>query len=428
MPLSAQIQVHKARERDAISIPFEFFIDSRGSVKFDKAINRGLVEVRQGLTGLVLKIGGVVGRLPLNEKHALDISPKFSMGNLSRIIALSDHTFSKQAEISRLYEITEPDGFLPELLLKSFCRALLHTQIEGRHRQYQKRTAMTSIRPRVNFQKSAQTLWSKGQMTNAVTDQFWFSDDNVENQILKHGCLIGHALCKSDHNLSKERNVFGRTLAEFKSVSLNSAQQLLSAYDPSFSTLPSFKTEHRKAVQIAIELIKRSGISYERFDSGLELPSFLIELDTVFESYVRNTLRSGLRALDTTISVGDGNLSQWQKPLFDDTNRGLAKPDILIKRSGAEAPLLVGDVKYKRDDKIGAADRYQVISHALAHRCGTALIVSPARHNQASSMIRFGKIGGEENGIDLYHFTMNMSAKLEDAELEFVQQIHALII
>jgi 5-methylcytosine-specific restriction enzyme subunit McrC len=191
--------------------------------------------------------------------------------------------------------------------------------------------------------------------------------------------------------------------------------------------LPSFKTEHHKAVEIAIELIKRSGISYDRFDFGLELPSFLIELDTVFESYVRNTIRSGLRELNTSLSVGDGNLSQWQKPLFDDTNRGLAKPDLLIKKSGAERPILVGDVKYKRDDKIGAADRYQVISHALAHQCALALIVSPARHNETSSMVRFGKIGGEHNGIDLYHFTMSMSSRLEDAEQLLVNEVHALL-
>ena len=90
--------------------------------------------------------------------------------------------------------------------------------------------------------------------------------------------------------------------------------------------------------------------------------------------------------------------------------------------------MIVGDVKYKRDDKIGAADRYQVISHALAHRCETALIVSPARHNEASSLTRFGKIGGEENGINLYHFTMSMSSKLEDAEKHLVNEVHALVL
>lgn len=406
----AKVIVLAGEERNSIKVPLDVFVNDDGSLKFHQTLDRGLIEVRQGRDGLELKIGGIVGRLPITKTHVIDISPKFSMGNLSRLMAISDETLSRRSDVERLYSKSSPNGFLPELLIRSLANYLQKASQEGLHRQYLKHVSGTSVRPKINFNKSAQIYWSRGKPTEAITEQFHFSFDNIENQILKSACYLALALTKPTTSMADEKMVFADTLRSLEQVSTVYAHTLLDFYNGSRSSIPSFKTNLQKSVDIAAELLKRSGILYDRFDGSISLPSYLINLEDAFESYVRNVLRTGLSKKSNKYQIGNGNQSKWQKPLFDDNSSSKAQPDIILQVEGDAAPKIICDVKYKR--KVGVEDRYQIIAHALSYRCKIAIIVTPATPGQPSQLVRIGKLGPTHNEIEVFEHRMDLSGQM----------------
>jgi len=413
-------EIVKSKERSSLEVSLNALVDANGKLKLLENVNRGQVEIRQGSNGLVIKIGGIVGRLPVTETLAIDISPKFSMSNLARLMAVSDENYKNLVEIERLYGVSNPDGFLPEILLRTFADYLTKAEGEGRHKEYQLETVGSSVRPKLNFQKSFQTFWAKGKLSHAVIERFEFTQDNIENRILKLGCKIALSLSEAGGDLSLERSTFANALRSMARIS-EIKNRVTIANLPQVSSIPSFKVHYRKSVEIAFELISKSGLVFENTDSGLSLPSYLINLDNAFESYIRNVLRDKLRAVNSDFQVGDGNVHRWKKKLFDDNDAHDAKPDVLIYQKGSSVPKIVGDVKYK--ESISAGDRYQIISHALSYQAKRAIIVSPAKGNSTSSFGRVGRIGPPMHEIEMYHYQINLEGDLAIEETKMCDEI-----
>jgi len=423
---SRAITVLQGKERSSIKVPFRQIIDANGKVKIDSNINRGLIEIRQSGQGdIVLKIGGVVGRLPINSNMAIDISPKFPMGNLARLMSLSDDYLSKRMDIWRSYEVTKSDGYLPELLLKNLAEYLKRAHIEGTHREYVKQSVEGSLRPRINFTKSSQRFWAKGQMTKAVSDQFQFTRNNLVNQILSEACKTSISLSRDIPGLHSETKTFVQFLAGMPKFKQISHAALIDRHQEAISTVPSFKPSLAKAIEISIEILKRSGVSYLVGKQGIELPSYLINLETAFESYCRNILSKGLRAADSKIIVGDGNRKPWIKKLFNGEGANEAKPDLVITYGEDRSPTVIGDVKYKRDIKV--EDRYQIIAHALSYNVDTAFLCCPAGHNQEAGLVKTGEIGNEASLISLYEYRFDLQSSLEAEEKAFVSAVFSLL-
>jgi 5-methylcytosine-specific restriction enzyme subunit McrC len=144
----------------------------------------------------------------------------------------------------------------------------------------------------------------------------------------------------------------------------------------------------------------------------------LINLDRVFESYIRNVLRSRLRALRAAFTVQDGNLKGFTKALLNDSERFVVMPDILVFGDGEVAPRMVADVKYKTRPK--EEDRYQIIAHSLSHHCRKAMLIYPKRPGGPSGLIRLGNIGPPSFSIDLFEYHFELDGVLEDNENQLV--------
>ena len=158
---------------------------------------------------------------------------------------------------------------------------------------------------------------------------------------------------------------------------------------------------------------------------GIELPSYLINLETAFESYCRNILSKGLRAADPKIIVGDGNRKPWIKKLFNGPSANEAKPDLVITYGDDKKPVLIGDVKYKREIKV--EDRYQVIAHALSYNVDVAFLCCPASYKQETGLSKIGEIGHGPSKITLYEYRFDLQSLLETEEAAFVSAVKSLI-
>jgi 5-methylcytosine-specific restriction enzyme subunit McrC len=413
------VRIINAQERSSLEIPHEYLFDDQGRLKLiPDATDRSLVQVTQGREHMVLQIGGVIGRLPVTESLALDISPKFSISNLARLLALSDQSLDRKVGVDRLYDFTEWTGYLPELLLRSFATELRAMRQEGSHRNYKRVSREDIPKPKLNFRRSEQQFWGRGIPTRAVVEGFDFTLDNPTNRILKAALRRAIPLASGQGSLAEELTVFAESIRSYGLVSDAPRSSIERSFSDALAELPRFKFHHSRAIWIARELIIRSSVVLDFADRRLSLPSYLINLDRVFESYIRNVLRSRLRALRAAFTVQDGNLKGFTKALLNDSERFVVMPDILVFGDGEVAPRMVADVKYKTRPK--EEDRYQIIAHSLSHHCRKAMLIYPKRPGGPSGLIRLGNIGPPSFSIDLFEYHFELDGVLEDNENQLV--------
>lgn len=420
------MRVLPAQERSSLEIPHKYLFDEKGELKFiPGATDRSLVRVTQGREHMVLQIGGVIGRLPVTESLALDISPKFSISNLARLLALSDQSLDRRVGVDRLYDFTEWTGYLPELLLRSFAMELRAIRQEGSHRNYQRVVREDIPKPKLNFRRSEQKFWGRGIPTRAVVEGFDFTIDNPTNRILKAALRFAIPLARGHRSLAHELTVFAETIRSYGLVSDAPRGSVQHSFADALADLPGFKPHHRRAIWIARELIERSSEILDFADRRLSLPSYLIKLDRVFESYIRNVLRSHLSALGASAVVQDGNLKGFTKALLNDSERFVVMPDILVFSNKQIEPRLVADVKYKTQPK--EEDRYQIITHSLSYHCRKAMLIYPARRGGPSGLIRLGEIGPPSFPIALFEYHFGLDGVLEDNESQLARDVNQLL-
>ena len=420
------VRIIDAQERSSLEIPHEYLFDSRGELRFiPDATDRSLVRVSQGREHMVLQIGGVIGRLPITENLALDISPKFTISNLARLLALSDQSLNHRVGAERLYDFTEWTGFLPELLLRSFASELRAIQLEGSLRNYQRSTREDIPRPKLNFRRSEQQFWARGIVTRAVVEGFEFTLDNPTNRILKAALRHAIPLAADQESLVNELTIFADMIRSYGLVSNAPRSDIEQSFASALAEVPRFKPHHRRALWIARELINRSSEILAFANRRLSLPSYLINLDRVFESYIRNVLRSQLNELGSAYEVQDGNQKGFTKPLLNDSDRYVVMPDILVYEGRDRTPKMVADVKYKTRPK--ETDRYQIITHALSYHCRRAMLIYPKREGGPVGLVRLGEIGPPSFPIEVFEYHYELDGILADNEVELARNTKYLL-
>lgn len=420
-----QKTVIATRERGTVVVSPSDLFSKNGNLRFlPDALDRSRIQINQGGNGIHLKIGGIIGRLPVTENLVLDISPKFPIGNLARLLSRSDQVLNRRVGADRLYDFTSWTGYLPELLLRSFAIQLRNVQTEGVHRNYIRNCRDDVPRPKIDFRKSEQAFWARGIPTRAKIEAFDFSTNNAVNRILKAALLVGLSLTDGEATLNNERQIFAENLKSYARISAAAADNIEYIYEDAVATLPHFKIGHHKALEVARELIRRSSPLLEFADRRVRLPSFIINLDTVFESYIRNCLRNDLQTLHPGSQVNDGNEAGYSKSLLNDNQKFTIKPDLIFRRSTDEPPFLIGDLKYKT--KPTEDDRYQILTHTLSYQCKKAILIYPKRSGRAGGLIRIGQIGPTEFPIELFEYHFDLSSDLEKEEQSIAVAIGAL--
>jgi len=413
-------RVIAAKERSAINIPHADLFGEEGNLRLlADALDRSLVQITQGLDQLQLRIGGVIGRLPITNQLALDISPKFPISNLAHLLAESDQSLDRRVSTDRLYDFTSWNGYLPELLLRSFALELKSIEAEGTHRSYHRVTRTDIPRPKLNFRRSEQQFWARGIPTRAVIEVFDFSNDNPVNRVLKAALKCALSLSFGHQSLAKEARLFAQMLRNLDRVSHLPVDVVNDECERALRELPGFKPGHAKAVVIARELIKRASPVLEFADRRMSLPSFLINLDNVFESYIRNILRKSAKKSFHNSRIGDGNHKEFSKYLLNDNAKFTIMPDILFYNAIEDLPRVVADVKYKT--KPMEEDRYQIITHSLSYQSHNALLVYPKRRDGPTGRVRLGEVGPPGHTIDLYEYHFDLSADLGQEEEQFIE-------
>jgi 5-methylcytosine-specific restriction enzyme subunit McrC len=419
------LRVIEATERSVIEIPLNELLESDGKLKLrPDLIGKGLIEIQQASNTLKLRVNGIIGRIPVTKNLYLDVQPKFPVSNLNHIIYTSRSNLTNPFPIERPYETIRTNTFLPVPLILSFTKNLEKLIYDGIHREYIPVVKHESPRPKINFIKSHQTYWAKLKHTLSVTEQFDFSVDNKINQCIKLAALKSVAISHQYPQLKDCIPKLSEALKQMSLVSIGSSLDMIRGFDSYFRAIPSHRFDYKKCALNSIEIISNSDVSLNISKTGINLDSYVVSLDSVFENYIRTVISRFPDQGNGPIATVDGNLQRHQKALFRNNKKYRIKPDLIIKDKGG--PIVIGDVKYKIRPQ--EEDRYQIITHSLSYGVKSAILIYPKpEEKRETSLIEIGRIGSEENEICIFEYYFDLSGDLVIEEEKLRDGVQSII-
>jgi 5-methylcytosine-specific restriction endonuclease McrBC regulatory subunit McrC len=410
------LRIIELHEREARLFSRSDFFDQLGqSLILPETRALSAIDLRDVIDGIQLRALGLIGYLPVTNKIALNLKPKFPMANLWHMLNIADETYERILPVLRSYEATEESA--PHLLLaRGFCHYLGKILTAGVARGYYQEAYEGHFRPKVEFGKTMARYVSRANEVYTASNVFTFSANSRPNGILKSACIKVLQIIPRNKFWENERKLLGEALYALESV--DPKQMTFADLDLADRISMRVREHYRGALNVYSVMMGFTNIGFSYSATGKEMPSFLFNLDSIFESFVRNTLRQGLR--EDGISIVDGNIHRHQGSLFRDTKKFPIKPDIIFRRD--KAVRAIGEVKYK--PKIDDSDRYQVISHAVALGSPIGIWISPALSNEEAGLEYVGLISG---GTKFYHYRLNISSGLKEACGSMVKKLFDLI-
>lgn len=399
----------QAREREETAIPITEVLSGGEIDIFPEVQNQKYFEIRFRGRRLIITAGKYVGFIPLNDRTIIYVEPKIPTTNLIHLLSVAGGVVALGRE--REYKLT---GVTAPPLLEAMARALIahleDMEVGGLYKTYVNISATESIlKGQIRFQESLQQLWSRGKKHLAVSSYFELTPDVPANQILYFAC---HSLIQHFLALGIAPDTL-KALGEFEEVYARAgvSLRLPMKTEVNEAELPA---THVRAARLAFALVARRGVELPLGGTDLFLPSFLIDMESLFEQYVLRVLAQDLAGYEV---VG---ANESMKPLFEDKEAPLANPDLVIFRNAA--PLCVGDAKYKL--RYTREDLNQVISYAVSYGVKVAILFLPALSTNDVGLRQVGTI----KGIRIYQYTLWLgSDRLSQSAQQMASAVAAVV-
>lgn len=310
---------------------------------------------------------------------ALRIVPKIPIERVLFMIAYSVTPARWQETLFKFRR----DATLVEMIAPVFVQAATRALERGIQRGYQQRDeALLTVRGRVRFSDQIRHRYGRFPPAEVTYDDF--TEDIDENRLLRAAVdRLGRLRLRSPQVRRSLRSLDWR----FQNVSLLE-------YNP--RRLPEVQftrlnERYRPAIRLA-ELILQSA-SFRLEHGVVRSSSFLIDMNDVFEDFVRIALREALGTDDRHFPKGAHHRRVW----LDRDRRIKLEPDLSWWIGGRCS--FVGDVKYKRAGAGGAnnPDAYQALAYSVATGLPSAMLV----YASAASAREVLRIPGAGKTIDV---------------------------
>ncbi|WP_078591464.1 5-methylcytosine restriction system specificity protein McrC [Streptomyces megasporus] len=440
MPYKVSPQIIPCSEQGQIDIPLHELIDESGNLIVNPEISKKdflSVTLRSGK--LRLQARGYIGLIPLNERVAIFVEPRVPVSSLTRMAEISGSNRLPLAVI-RTYET----GYAKEqLLLDLYAAALIHhleKVVEGGLlREYQRFEEESSFPVGRVLMSQTVRLQAQGVKHRVWASRFERTVDNAPNQCLKYALwrIAQQNQKSSASGAEHKRQQLNRLYSAFDGVPLDHSLRFL---DDDFvagrQELPSIRAYYRDALDVAKAAIMQRKIFLERSSSGVKLPSVVVDMNDLFERYIRRILEVHAAGAGWAETVVDGN-TEGKRALFTDhraVGSGIerldignpsATPDIVIFHENGRSVACVLDVKNKlvrkRSDRDGED---QVVAYALRYATDRVVLVHPGQKDQESGMYKVGDVGE----VSLFQYRINLAAENpEEEEQKFGNAVANLI-
>jgi len=333
---------------------------------------RTYLDVKE-LTGnrrILLKTREFIGFLPLTAQTYVIVRPKGKIEDLFHMIAVSGRSERRIPE--RIGADWNPAQYpdLLDFMAHDFSVGLHRIERYGFWKLYEEcHYILPLVRGKISVNDTVRGPWMHG-FSHMLACQV--ADPNINfapNRVLR-ACTISllrtYGLSKADRkNLYKWERIFRRIPLRDSRQDVREVAKLLY----SKRQIPSSRMYYRDLLSIALFVLEHSSISLA-IEGPVDLNAFAVNMDQVFEGYVRSVIADGLSA--EGYSVKDGN--QSERFLFENSNEYRIRPDILIEKAGRV--VAVADAKYTKG-KPSKDDMAQILSYMAAFGHSKGLLICP---------------------------------------------------
>ncbi|WP_025155244.1 McrC family protein [Morganella morganii] len=422
------MMIIEAKERTEVNVDISLIVKHGYKLDIYPEIrNFFSIDYKPKNNALILFSGKYIGLIPINESLAIDIKPKFSIGNINRMILTSGEYLHALTFFNRHYSESAVDSNITfKFLIECFIWEMKVLYENGLLKDFiKKNTISSNIKGKLNISDSMKTLWAKGGFHKASVDFYEFTPDNDVNKFIK--CALFESLVELRRNHSELKKLINDNvffLEMFDGVKSFQGSNPLNLYNP-YSDFGIIRNYYKNIVKSAELILSKKGISFELTEENVFLNSYYIDMETIFEKYLFVFLKEYFLNNHPELSIKDGN-TDGKKKFFNAQSiaTGDAKPDVIIKKG--DSTLLIADAKYKSKTK--DTDRYQIISHAVSFDCSNTVLISPRPDNHKGAKMR--KIGdvGDALKINVYEYFIDLSnPDLENEESELARSLFELI-
>ncbi len=395
-------RVYKARERETTSIPIDDVLKDGHFDILPDVQAKDYFNVRFQANRLVITAGKYVGLIPINDRIVIDVEPKMPVANMLAIIAAVEGDVVQLAVLQREYGLADaaPPAIM-DALAGAFVQSMQRVEVEGIQKEYRSfTTSGPSLKGRIRFGDSVQSFWSRGIRHAAVSEHFDLTSDTEVNRLLRFACellLIHHRNTGQLRRSAKELGHFDELFDRAGVRSVPPDEREIDSTGPT----PAYI----RAVSLARMILRRQGVELRDEAGGVLLPSFLVDMETLFEEYMRHCFSrwfAGVRVLD-------GN-REGKKRLFDSGDSRPANPDVVFRGANDECVMVV-DAKYKTGE--AREDINQALTYAMSYRTKRVALILPAETAVDAGMSEVGRIGD----VVFHRYRFNLAAAdLDDEE------------
>ena len=422
------MRIEVGEERSEIDIDISEIVHEGGTLNILPQVkNYFSIDYKPRNNKLSLAAKGYIGLIPITTDLAIDIRPKFSINNLARLVSIAQGKFKSISYFSRYYnEKADAPKVVSEFLLDSFIAELEKLSSEGIFRDYlAKNEQSVCIKGRLNIADSIKKLWSHGNFHKVSIDYYELSPETSLNKLIKY--TLEYCLTNLHKELItpdiKAKLIFFHQ--GFSNVTIGRSENFLQdAFEIiKNNKIPELRNYYINICEICRLLLTGSGIDFDNHGTMLNISSFIVNMENIFESFLLNSLRNRKGLLHLNCTILDGN-DEGKKKFFTPPGRGKgdAKPDIIIKINNDIK--IIADAKYKLKSK--DSDRYQVISHALSYEAKIAILIMPS-NEQDTRIVELGGVGGAFE-IRVFEVFINISTDdLEAEELKLLTILKGLL-
>ena len=324
----------------------------------DAFANTFAIEPAGGLEdGYHLTPGSTVGALEIGNL-SISIHPKLP---IKRVLYMAAYALDVLKSREERFDF-EPDRTLAEVLVRALVKAARQGFACGLLRGYRtEEESLYTVRGRIRIDEQVRRRFGVSLPVEVRYDDF--TEDIPANRLVRAATARLSRLPIS----AESRIALAGVDARLENVALVE-------YTP--NAVPEIRfnrlNEHyREVVTLSRLILRQQTIETER--GRVRAVGFLMDMNRVFEEFVRRTLREELGLSDRRFPPPGRSLPD---PIFlDEKTRLNLKPD-LSWWEGSTCTF-VGDVKYKRvrDERVPNADLYQLLAYATALNLPGGLLI-----------------------------------------------------
>ena len=312
--------------------------------------------------------GSTVGTLEIGDILSVSVGPKL---DIARLVFLASYALGefklRDLESFPFPEAQRPVEVMAALLADASRRAFSRGLLHGYRTEEE---ALLAVRGRIRFGEQIGRRFGVPLPIEVLYDDF--TEDILANRLVK---AATHALGAMRLRNRKSRTALGQVAATLDNVSLiHVAPQ--DVPDVRFDRL---NEHYRQVVGLSRLILQQATIETGR--GGIRAAGFLMDMNRVFEGFVRRALREKLHLTDREFPANK------RRP-FDKNDKIGIKPDLSWWKAGT--CVFAGDAKYKINHQHAPnADVYQLLAYSTALGLpGGILIYAKGERDPATYEVR----------------------------------------